>query len=177
MAGLSSTIPSGLPIANLVNINQPGSTTGSSGSSLSSSQDNTNAIMQQLGPTAFLTLLTTQLSNQDPLQPMDDTQSVSQLAQFSALQASTNLEQDFANFQSNFAVLQSSGLLGKTVTVTSANATSSSGSSSVTGTVSSIQVSNGTPSFTLTDSNGNPITDSKGNPVEFTTSQITGISN
>ena len=35
---------------------------------------------QVIGENEFLTLLTTQLANQDPLNPMDNTQSVSQLA-------------------------------------------------------------------------------------------------
>ena len=168
MAGTSPL--SGLPINNLVNINQPGSTPSTSSSSSDSS---TASITNQLGPDAFLKLLTTQLANQDPLKPMDDTQSVAQLAQFSALQASTNLQHDFANFQSNFAVMQSSALIGKNVAVVSADA--SGNSSTVTGTVSSIQVVNGQPQFTMTDINGKTITDSNGKPLTFSTSQITGI--
>jgi flagellar basal-body rod modification protein FlgD len=134
-----------------------------------------DSITGQLGPDAFLKLLTTQLSNQDPLQPMDDTQSVSQLAQFSALQASTNLSDAFSKFQSNFAVLQAASLIGKNVTVTSADAQGNS--SSASGTVSSIQVTNGTPYFTMKDASGNVIVDSSGNPLQFTTTQITGIGN
>ena len=38
---------------------------------------------QDLGKTEFLQLLVTQLQNQDPLQPMDNTEFVAQLAQFS----------------------------------------------------------------------------------------------
>ncbi len=166
MAGTSGT-SSALPITKLIN-----NTTTPSGS-VSSGTSNSQSITSQLGPTAFLTLLTTQLSNQDPLNPMDDTQSVSQLAQFSALQASQNLESSFSNFQSNFAVLQTAQLIGKTVTV---NTTDGNGnSSSLSGTVGSISVQNGVPQLTLLDANGNPITDGSGNPVTFTTSQITGI--
>src|SRR3984957_20631959 len=123
MAGTSPTSgsSSSLPIAKL--INNGTTTTGTSSSSTSKDA----AITSQLGPSAFLQLLTTQLSNQDPLSPMDDTQSISQLAQFSALQASDNLQTSFANFQSNFAVLQSAGLVGKNVTV---NTTDGNGNSS-----------------------------------------------
>lgn len=174
---LSSLIAPGSPLAGLVNTGQPSATTGSSSSS--SSQDATAAITSQLGPTAFLTLLTTQLSNQDPLQPMDDTQSVSQLAQFSALQASTNLEQDFANFQSNFAVLQSASLIGKSVAVNTGNQTDANGNttpgSTITGTIQAVQVVNGQPMFTMVDASGNQVVDSNGKPIQFTTSQITGI--
>jgi flagellar basal-body rod modification protein FlgD len=142
-----------------------------SGSTSSNSQD--SSITSQLGPSAFLQLLTTQLSNQDPLNPMDDTQSVSQLAQFSALQASDNLQSSFANFQSNFAVLQSANLVGKDVTV---NTTDGSGNSSTqTGTVAYVTVVNGAPQLALEDSNGNVLTDASGNPLTFPTSSITAI--
>ncbi|MDI3257230.1 MAG: flagellar hook capping FlgD N-terminal domain-containing protein [Kyrpidia sp.] len=47
----------------------------------------------QLDKNAFLQLLVAQLKNQDPLQPMDSTQFISQLAQFSALEQMTNVAQ------------------------------------------------------------------------------------
>jgi flagellar basal-body rod modification protein FlgD len=154
-----------LPITSLIN-------TGNTASQASSASSN-SSITDQLGPSAFLQLLTTQLANQDPLNPMDDTQSVAQLAQFSALQASDNLQTSFANFQSNFAVLQSAGLVGKSVSV---NTTDSSGNSStVTGTVGYISVVNGVPEVSLLDTNGNVITDSSGTPLQFPTSSITAI--
>jgi flagellar basal-body rod modification protein FlgD len=127
-----------------------------------------------LGMNEFLTLLTTQLQNQDPLNPMDDTQSVAQLAQFSSLQAQTNLSNSFSTFQSNFAVSQASGLLGQSVTVASTD--TSGNASTITGTVKSIQVVNGSPQFTMVNAAGSPIVDSNGVPIEFTTAQITAIS-
>jgi len=165
MAGTTA----GLPINSLIN---NGTTSGTPTAAASSTTSSDASITSQLGPSAFLQLLTTQLSNQDPLNPMDDTQSVSQLAQFSALQASDNLQTSFANFQSNFAVLQSSQLIGATVTV---NTTDGSGNSSaVTGVVQSISVVNGVPQLTL-ENNGTVITGANGAPITFTTSQITNI--
>ncbi len=169
----TSTSSTALPITKLIN---NGTTTGTSTTGTTSSTTSSDAsITSQLGPSAFLQLLTTQLANQDPTNPMDDTQSVSQLAQFSALQASDNLETSFANFQSNFAVLQSSQLIGKTVTVNTGSTTTGTASSAVTGTVSSISVLNGVPQLTLTNSSGAVITGTNGAPETFTTSQITGI--
>jgi flagellar basal-body rod modification protein FlgD len=127
----------------------------------------------QLGQDAFLKLLTTQLQNQDPLHPMDDTQSVAQLAQFSSVQATTELKDAFASFQSNFSVMQSAGLLGKTV---SAQATDASGNvSSVTGTVKTISVINGNPMITLVDANGKLMVDGNGQPLQLPTSAILSI--
>ncbi len=169
MAGTTPTSPvaSNLPIAKLIN---NGTTSGSS--TTSSTQGDAN-ITSQLGPSAFLKLLTRQLANQNPLNPMDDAQSVSQLAQFSALQASDNLQASFANFQSNFAVLQSANLVGKDVTV---NTTDANGNSStISGTVAYISVVNGTPQVSLKDSGGNVLAGAGGNPLQFPTSSITAI--
>jgi flagellar basal-body rod modification protein FlgD len=130
---------------------------------------------QQMGSQEFLQLLTTEMQNQDPMQPVDDTQSVAQLAQFSALSATEEMNQSFQAFQSNFGVMQSASLIGKTVTVDTPNA--SGNTSTVTGTVGSIEVQNGQPYFTLNGSNGKPITDNNGQPLMFSTSEIVGIGN
>lgn len=78
--------------------------------------------LSQLGEdyTRFLTLLTAQIENQDPLQPVDSTQFISQLAQLSqveqAVSTNTNLENLTAQMGS---ILSASGasLLGEEVTV------------------------------------------------------------
>lgn len=147
-----------------------GSATGTSGSTTAATSTGAS---QTMGATDFLSLLTTELKNQDPLNPVDSTQSVAQLAQFSALQATTSLASNFSNFESNFAVSQASGLLGQTVTVATTDTGGNAGTS--TGVVKAIAVVNGKPQFTMVDAKGNAITDGNGNPVQFSTSQITGI--
>ncbi len=127
-----------------------------------------------LGPNSFLQLLTTELQNQNPTQPQDATESVTQLAQMSELQYQQQLTQDFASFQSNFSVLQAASLIGQAATVNTSTS-GSSNSSTVTGIVSSIDVQNGTPYFTMTNASGQTISDSSGNPLLFSTSQIVGI--
>ncbi len=59
---------------------------GSSGTSLLQGH------VQNLGKEDFLKLLVTQLQHQDPLQPMDNTEFVSQLAQFSTLEGISNMD-------------------------------------------------------------------------------------
>ena len=60
---------------------------------------------------AFLKLLTTQLQHQNPLEPMDNQQFVSQMAEFSALEQMQNLNKNFAAM----ALMQASTILGKYV--------------------------------------------------------------
>lgn len=63
---------------------------------------------------AFLQLLITQLKNQDPTNPADPTQFVSQLASFSSLEQMTQLNTNMTQVLDNSVT----GLIGKTVTVT-----------------------------------------------------------
>jgi flagellar hook assembly protein FlgD len=153
-------------IDSLIGVNAPA--TGSSSNS------------STLGPDAFLQLLTAELQNQDPTQPQDPTQSVTQLAQMSQLQYQAQLTSSFQNFQSNFGVMQAASLIGKdaTVNVGSSNGTASpDGSSQVSGTIQSIEVQNGQPYFTMTDSNGKVYTDNNGSALLFSTADIIGIGN
>jgi flagellar basal-body rod modification protein FlgD len=143
------------------------------GTQQTSSGASASGLGQQMNSSDFLSLLTTEMKNQDPMNPVDDTQSMAQLAQFSALSATEELNQSFQNFQSNFGVMQSASLIGKTVTVSTPDA--SGNSSTVTGTVGSIAVQNGQPYFTMNGSNGKPITDDNGQPLLFSTTEIVGI--
>ena len=63
-----------------------------------------------LGKEAFLQLLVAQMQYQDPLEPMDNTEYVSQLATFSQLEAIQNMSQ-------TLSYGQASDLVGKTVAV------------------------------------------------------------
>lgn len=57
-----------------------------------------------LGKEAFMNLLVTQLRNQDPLEPMENTEFVAQLAQFSSLEQLWNMN---GNLQTNVILTQS----------------------------------------------------------------------
>lgn len=98
----------------------------------------TSATPQNVGisETQFLQLLLTQLQYQDPLKPVDNTEFVAQLAQFSALQINQEISNEVNNSLTIGAGQQAIGLLGKKVTVNSTSTGSSTGSA--TGTVSAV---------------------------------------
>lgn len=76
-------------------------------------------VEQELGREAFLQLLVLQLRNQDPLSPQDSQDMLAQLAQFSALEAQTNLNDSFETLSGNVDQLNfisASALLGRRVT-------------------------------------------------------------
>lgn len=72
---------------------------------------------QSLGKDDFLKLLITQLSNQDPTSPMDNTQFIAQMAQFSSLEQMTNMNQEFGKLNNMLVSSQAVGTIGKTVDV------------------------------------------------------------
>jgi len=72
---------------------------------------------------AFLRLFTTQLQNQNPLDPMKNEAFVAQLAQFSSLEATTRMSDSLDQFvtsQSTERVMRGASLIGKNVFVSGA---------------------------------------------------------
>jgi len=97
------------------------SAAGTSAASSAGSTGNTlgQAATQELGKDVFLQLLVLEMQYQDPLNPMENTEMVAQLAQFSALEAATNLNEQFETLSGNVDQLNfisGAQLLGKTVT-------------------------------------------------------------
>lgn len=76
----------------------------------------------ELGQAAFLELMITQMNNQNPLSPQDNSEFVAQLAQFSSVEGLERLNTSFNSFMSNNA-LQASSLVGRSVTVESDKST------------------------------------------------------
>jgi flagellar basal-body rod modification protein FlgD len=80
-----------------------------------------------LGKDDFLRLLVTQLKYQDPLKPTDQSQFMSQMAQFSTVEGISNLGKTLDTMNQSSAVSQAVGLIGKQVTYLQADGTSSTG--------------------------------------------------
>ncbi len=116
----------------------------------------TKSASNALGKDAFLKLLTTQLKNQDPTNPQDNSAFVAQLAQFSSLESMQNLTSTVdsiaANYQSSQA-LQASSLVGRSVIV-SASSTVVDTAKGMTGTVV-VPSSSSATSIKISDAQGN----------------------
>lgn len=95
----------------------------------------------------FLKILLTQLNYQDPMKPMDNQAFMAQLAQFTALEQTQQLNTKIDQLISTQAALQSVGLIGRTVDINAV-------SGIVTGTVKALSLSGDTPQITLLSSTG-----------------------
>lgn len=76
---------------------------------------------EEMGKQDFLTLFTAQLQNQNPLDPVKNEAFVAQLAQFSQLEALTNMQGSLEKFVTSMSaerMLGSAALIGKKVSVT-----------------------------------------------------------
>ncbi len=84
-----------------------------------------------MGKDEFLKILITQLSHQDPTQPMEDKEFIAQMAQFSSLEQITNMSEGMGKVAELLAKSQALGLLGQNVNVMD-------GEQSITGTVEEV---------------------------------------
>ncbi len=101
----------------------------------------------------FLTLMLQQLKNQDPTQPTDNTEWLSQLAQYSSLEQMTQMNEGltdcmnyiqamYADMGANSEINQTLALIGKEVTLQDPD--DKSGIKKITGTVSEASFEDGT---------------------------------
>ncbi len=109
----------------------------------------------ELGQEAFLELMVTQLKNQDPLNPMENGEFLSQIAQFGTVSGIDELNSSFDGLSSSISSdqgLQAANLVGRTVVVPADAAVLAAGGM-VQGEIS-LPASTSNLSVTITDSNG-----------------------
>ncbi|CAM3548437.1 flagellar hook assembly protein FlgD [Paracidovorax anthurii] len=111
------------------------------------SSTTTNLRANGLGQEDFMKILLTQLTYQDPMKPMDNQQFMAQMAQFTSLEQTQQLNDKITTLIGNQAALQSVGLIGRTVDVNST-------SGALTGTVISLSLAGDSPLITLRTSAG-----------------------
>jgi len=121
-----------------------------------SGQSVSNAINSALGKDDFLKLLITELKNQDPLQPMDNKDFISQMAQFSSLEQMNNvsksmedLSKSMFNFAQQATLTQGAAMIGKWV-----GGINVDDSTPMEGTVEAVKWLDGEPTVQIRKSDG-----------------------
>lgn len=101
----------------------------------------------KLDSSSFLTLLMAQLSHQDPMNPMDDSQIMTQMVQMNSVQEMENMNTSLKELQYSSQLLSSAAFIGRTVAYQVDEDTVSSG------TVTCVTVDEGTVNVTIDDVN------------------------
>jgi flagellar basal-body rod modification protein FlgD len=101
-----------------------------------------------LGKDDFLKLFVAQLQHQDPMNPMSDMDFMGQMASFSTLEQVANMATENARVADSLASSNAIGLIGRTVTWTDEN------DESHTGVVEKVTTAGGTPSLTVSGTDG-----------------------
>lgn len=102
------------------------------GLATTSSSTSKTSQKQTLEQDQFLKLLTTQLTHQDPMKPMENGEFLGQMAQFSTVSGIQDLQASFKDFASSISsaqALQAAGLVGHDVSAPSQEALLSAGGS------------------------------------------------
>lgn len=116
------------------------------------SRDKAKKTTQSLGQDQFLKLMTTQMTHQDPSNPMQNGEFLSQMAQFGTVSGIQDLQQSFASFANSIQsaqALQAASLVGRYVTVPTDTATLEAGGE-ING---KVNLTSSTPGLTLAITN------------------------
>ena len=151
------------------------SSSSAASSATSTSTSTSTSSSTALNKDAFLQLLVTQMQYQDPLDPQDNSEYLSQLAQFSSLEQMTNVASALTgvstlvnNIDTSLLVGQLSNMIGQNVQWTTTSTVTDSSGKAVTdsngktqttttkyeGTVTGVSISDGAPTLMVKDSSG-----------------------
>lgn len=123
-------------IAPLASESSPLNSTGSTGESSPTPK-------QTLGADDFMKILMTQLTAQDPMNPMKDTEFIAQMANFSSLEQMRTLSQSFTTYSNDQKMAAAPSYLGCEVTV------KDPALGSITGVVDAITLKDGSPALVI----------------------------
>ena len=98
---------------------------------------------QTLGADDFMKILMTQLTAQDPMNPMKDTEFIAQMANFSSLEQMRTLSQSFTTYSNDQKMAAAPSYLGCEVTV------KDPALGSITGVVDAITLKDGSPALVI----------------------------
>ena len=106
-------------------------------------QKDPTAANGMMGKNDFLKLFVAQMQHQDPMNPMEDSDFMGQMASFSTLEQVSNMASENAKIAQNLSSSTAIGLIGRTVTYTDADDVEH------TGRVESVKTTDGKPSLTV----------------------------
>jgi flagellar basal-body rod modification protein FlgD len=107
-----------------------------------------DAVNGALGKDAFLKMFVAQLSHQDPMNPMNDSEFMGQMASFSTLEQVSNLAAANARIADSMSSTSAIGLIGRTVTYVDAD------DQLRTGKVEKVTTTDGKPFLTVDGTSG-----------------------
>lgn len=108
------------------------STSSTNYSDVATASNTTRTVSKTLGSDDFMKLLAVQFQQQDPMKPMEDTAFIAQMAQFTALEQSSDMTKQITALRADQQLLMGNSYIGRTVTV------EDSTGASVTGVVSAV---------------------------------------
>jgi len=98
------------------------------------------AAKQTLDSEDFMKLLIVEMGNQDPLDPMDNTEYIAQMAQFTSLNQTQSLVSEMSYMRADIQLQAATSLIGKNVTISTDNGPITGVPTSVTADTSAVYV-------------------------------------
>jgi flagellar basal-body rod modification protein FlgD len=147
-----------------MSVSAPSTTDSTIGPSQTSSS--ASSMAGSLNEGDFLNLMMDQMKNQDPLNPSDPTQYMSELASFSSLDEQIQIQESSSETASNQAASSALAMLGQNVNYTDSNGNSGSGS------VTAVDFTSTGPTLTVGGTSGISLSEitSAGSTTSTTTS-------
>lgn len=143
----ASSLSSLVSATNLAAQNASSSNSATGASAAGSTSSGSSDAFSNITSNDFLQMMIAQLQNQDPMNPMDDSQLLQQISQIRDIQASTELTSTLGNLTVGQNLASASALISKNVT-----ALDSSGND-ISGIVQSVSMQNGQPQLVINGSN------------------------